>query len=114
MHVARHGRGTVLQMAVDERLEATAVHDGAHALTVFAVNRTGEPLALEARLHGFGTPTVAEHVVLADDDPRACNTAERPDRVVPRVVPGARVEGGALRAELPPRSWNVLRMRDAA
>jgi alpha-L-arabinofuranosidase len=52
---------------------------------------------------------VAEHLVLADDDPRAANTAAEPDR----VAPGARVEAGAVRAELRPRSWNVLRLRHA-
>jgi alpha-N-arabinofuranosidase len=114
MHVARHGRGTVLQVAADERLEATAVHDGDDGLTVFAVNRAAEPLELEAHLHGFGTPEVAEHLVLADDDPQACNTAGHPHRVAPWLAAGARVEAGVLRAELPPRSWNVLRLRGAA
>jgi alpha-N-arabinofuranosidase len=123
---ARHGRGTVLR--VESRspvyategesdvpvLEATAVHDGDQGLTVFAVNRSAEPLALEARLRGLASPEVAEHLVLADDDPRAANTAAEPGRVAPRAVSGARVEAGALRAELPPRSWNVLRLRHAA
>jgi alpha-N-arabinofuranosidase len=57
---------------------------------------------------------VAEHLVLADDDPRAANTAEQPDRVVPRTVSGARIEAGTLHADLPPRSWNVLRLEHAA
>jgi alpha-L-arabinofuranosidase len=30
--------------------------------------------------------------------------------VVPHAVPGARMDGAALRADLPPRSWNVLRL----
>ena len=124
-HAARHGRGTVLRVepqgpvyATEGEsdvpvLEATAVHDGDQSLTVFAVNRAAEPLALEAVLHALGTPEVAEHVVLADDDPQAANTAAEPERVVPRAVEGARVEGGTLRAELPARSWNVLRLRRA-
>jgi alpha-N-arabinofuranosidase len=56
---------------------------------------------------------VAEHLVLADDDPDAANTADRPDRVVPRAVPGARIEAATLRAALPPRSWNVIRLERA-
>jgi alpha-N-arabinofuranosidase len=95
-------------------LEATAVHDGGESLALFAVNRGTEPLALRAVLRGLGAPEVAEHIVLADDDPQAANTAEQPDRVLPRTVRGARVEGGELRAELPPRSWNVLRLTRAA
>jgi alpha-L-arabinofuranosidase len=124
-HAARHGRGTVLRVEARaptyptegeeavSTLEATAVHDG-DTLTVFAVNRGTEPLALQAVLHGLGAPEVAEHIVLADDDQGAANTAEQPDRVRPRTVRGARVEGGELRAELPPRSWNVLRLNRAA
>jgi alpha-N-arabinofuranosidase len=124
-HAARHGRGTVLRVDAEgpvyatesedgvSVLEATAVHDGAHTLTLFAVNRAAEPLALEAALHGLGTPEVSEHVVLADEDPDAANTEEHPDRVVPRAGRGARVDAGVLRAELPPRSWNVLTLRRA-
>jgi alpha-N-arabinofuranosidase len=95
-------------------LEATAVHDGASSLTLFAVNRGSNPLSLEATLHGLGTPSVAEHLVLADGDPRAANTADQPDRVLPRAVTGAGIEAGTLHAELPPRSWNVLRLERAA
>jgi alpha-N-arabinofuranosidase len=125
-HAARHGRGTVLRVEPQAPtystegesdvsvLEATAVHDGDAELTVFAVNRAAEPLALEGVLRGLGAPEVAQHLVLADDDPRAANTAEQPDRVAPRALDGARVKGGTLRAELPARSWNVLRLRHAA
>ncbi len=119
--VACHGRGTVLrvepEVASDDgipRLEATAVHDGDQTLTVFAVNRAAEPLVLDATLHGLGAPEVAEHVVLADDDPAAANTADDPDRVAPRRADGARVADGVLHATLPPRSWNVLRLSRAA
>jgi len=95
-------------------LEATAVHDGGEGLTLFAVNRGAEPLALRARLTGLGSPEVAEHLVLADDDPQAANTAAQPDRVLPRSADGARVEAGELRADLPARSWNVLQLVRAA
>ena len=82
---------------------------------MFAVNRALlQPLALEAALHGFGYARGREHVVLADDDPAAANTADRPDRVGPADAAGARVTDGALHATLPPRSWNVLRLARAA
>lgn len=92
-------------------LEATAVYDGDQSLTLFAVNRDTEPLALRARMTGLGSPEVAEHLVLDDDDPEAANTAAEPDRVIPRAAEGARVEAGELRADLPARSWNVPRPR---
>jgi alpha-N-arabinofuranosidase len=125
-HAARYGRGTVLRVEPDgptyategedgvRVLEATAVHDGADTLTLFAVNRATEPLSLEAVLHGLGTPAVAEHLVLADGDPSAANTAEQPERVLPRAISGARIDAGVLHADLPPRSWNVLRLEHAA
>jgi alpha-L-arabinofuranosidase len=119
-HAARHGRGTVLRVEPDAPvygvpdegevsvLEATAVLDD-DALTVFAVNRGPEPLALEApaRDPGFGS---AEHTVLTGEDLALSNTAQAPDRVTPATVAGARIEAGMLRAELPARSWNVLRL----
>jgi alpha-L-arabinofuranosidase len=125
LHASRHGRGTVLRVEAEAptyateadaavpALEATAVHDGHETLTLFAVNRDAEPLALRATLNGLGSPQLTEHVVLADDDPQAANTAEQPDRVVPRAVEGAHVEAGVLQAELPPRSWNVLKLESA-
>ena len=53
---------------------------------------------------------VTEHLVLADADLGASNTAERPDRVLPARVSGAGVSDGVLKAVLPSRSWNVLRL----
>jgi alpha-N-arabinofuranosidase len=119
--VARHGRGTVLRVEPetptyptegDEAvpvLEATAVQSE-DAVTLFAVNRGTEPLELSAVLRCAAG--AVEHRVLADDDPAAANTAEQPDRVVPCTLGGARIDGERLRATLPPRSWNVLRVLD--
>jgi alpha-L-arabinofuranosidase len=116
-HAAAFGRGTVLRVepaapqygedAVSV-LEATAVA-GDDGLTLFAVNRSAEPLALDARLREPAGARVAEHLVL-DGDLTASNTAEAPDRVAPRTLSGATIAGDVLRAELPPRSWNVLRV----
>src|SRR6185503_14825346 len=123
-HASAYGRGTVLRVEPDAPtyategeeavsvLEATAVHDGDESLTVFAVNRATEPLALRCLLQRLGSPELVEHLIL-DGDPGAANTADEPDRVAPRTGAGARVEAGELTAELPPRSWNVLRLRGA-
>jgi len=119
-HAARFGRGTVLRVepsapayeAAGEGdvsvLAATAVAS-ADGVALFAVNRAAEPLGLEARLCELPGARVAEHLVL-DGDLSAANTAAEPDRVAPRVVPGAVVDGDALRVRLPPRSWNVIRL----
>jgi alpha-N-arabinofuranosidase len=118
---ARFGHGSVLRVEPSSpayeapgegpvpALEATAVA-GADALTVFAVNRSPEPLALTAHLRALPGARVLGHTVLSDEDPSAINSAQQPDRVAPRELAGARVDGETLRAELPPRSWNVLRL----
>jgi len=90
-------------------LEATAVLG--EGLTLFAVNRLGAPLPVEAVLGGLDGVEVTEHIVLADADPGAGNSAGQPDRVVPAAGSGATVRDGTLHAELLPRSWNVLRLQ---
>jgi alpha-L-arabinofuranosidase len=114
MHASRYGRGTVLRVEPDSAsLEATAVHDtGAGSLTVFAVNRAPEPLSLAAPVRGFEDLSILEHIALTNSDLNATNTAEHPNRVTPRARDDtARLEAGTLQALLPPRSWNVLRLR---
>jgi alpha-N-arabinofuranosidase len=121
--VARFGRGTVLRTELDaptysaegeddvDSIEFVAVHDAAlERLTIFAVNRTARPLTLEAVLRDLDRLTIDEHVVLADADIRASNTAAHPDRVVPTPAPGALMFDGRLAATLPARSWNVIRL----
>jgi alpha-N-arabinofuranosidase len=125
--VARFGRGTVLRSGLDgptysvegdanvDAIEFAAVHDAAlECLTIFAVNRAARPLTLEAALHDLDGLVVDEHVVLADADIRAANTATRPDRVVPAQASGARMVDGRLAATLPARSWNVIRLSGRA
>jgi alpha-L-arabinofuranosidase len=121
---ARHGRGRVLrvephstkhdtaQYGEVDLLHATAVQEDEETVTVFAVNRaTDRPLELVADVRGAGSTRVLEHRVLADPDRHARNTAAEPDRVRPRRLDGAVVEGGTLTATLPPLSWNVLRLQ---
>ncbi|NGO07356.1 alpha-N-arabinofuranosidase [Streptomyces sp. HC44] len=120
-----YGRGRVLRVDVDSPtyptarfgdvplLHATAVMDDESGdITVFAVNRSQtDALPLEIDLRGIGAHTVAEHLVLADSDPEAVNTADRPDRVTTHPATGTTVtDGGVLHAELEPLSWNMIRL----
>ncbi|GIH02927.1 alpha-N-arabinofuranosidase [Rhizocola hellebori] len=108
---ARYGRGKVLQTAIDSPayetakygdvplLHATAVQAEDGTVTVFAVNRDlTRPLRLSIDIPAL---KVLEHLVLADPDRHATNTAEHPDRVTPRPHHAT---------ELPPMSWNMIRL----
>lgn len=120
---SKYGRGQVLDVRVDsprhttakygevDLLHATAVRGDDGSVTVFAVNRDrARPLSLDVALHGLDVTRVVEHSALADADPDARNTLERPDRVAPHTVEGTTLEGGALKAVLEPMSWNVIRL----
>jgi alpha-N-arabinofuranosidase len=125
---ARHARGEVLRAEISSPtyptesyghvplLTAAATHDpDTGEVCVLAVNRgTQAPLPVEVDLRGFPALHVVEHSVLSDPDIRAVNTADDPDRVVPRpggaVGAAVRLDGGRLHVELPPVSWTVLRL----
>ncbi|HLJ54351.1 MAG TPA: alpha-N-arabinofuranosidase [Chthonomonadaceae bacterium] len=121
---SRHGRGTALRAIVNAPAYASKVRDdspsviaaavrGENGLTVFAVNRdpAGEAVTLRGTLRGFARLEVAGHDVLAHADLKAANTAGRPDTVTPSAAPAQpRLDGESLTAELPPYSWNVIRL----
>jgi alpha-N-arabinofuranosidase len=129
---SRHGRGTVLRtpvtapeydtpafgrvpsadaVAVLSELSDSGGDVTGDDLTVFAVNRDAHaalPVTIDVRsLPGL---RVARHTYLGDDDPAAANTQDAPDRVVPRSGADVPVDGGIVRAALPPMSWNMLRI----
>jgi alpha-N-arabinofuranosidase len=133
LHASRFGRGVSLDLIVDAPvyesrrfgpvpyLEAAATVDEAGPegtggeMTIFAVNRSlAERIDAEIRLGGYESWTTVERIELAGADPKAVNTADRPDTVAPRRAadPG-RVEGGILKVSLAPLSWNVIRLAAA-
>jgi len=86
--------------------------DGDAGLRVFAVNRSVDAaLPLQVDVDRFGPLRLHAATVLADADPFAVNTREQPDRVRPVPLEGAVLDGGTLRATLPPVSWTVLDLR---
>ena len=120
---ARSARGVVLRLDLDgpmlaipddvpiAAIEATAIHDvEAKRLTILAVNRATRPLALALDIRRFGGVRVEGAASLADPDPAAANSADQPNRIVPRPIDGVRVDDGTVRASLGARSWTVLRL----
>ncbi len=83
----------------------------AGALTVFAVNRSErEDVLLELDLREFGALRAIQHACVADPDPTAGNSAEQPDRVVPKSIALADPVDGRLAARLPALSWSLIRL----
>jgi alpha-L-arabinofuranosidase len=93
-------------------VDAVATHDVESRQTVlFVVNRSVDlAVELDADVRGVRAGAVVEALTLADRDVQATNTEERPNRVMPRVLDGATLTGGALHAVLPPVSWSMLRL----
>ncbi|MFC7328966.1 alpha-N-arabinofuranosidase [Marinactinospora rubrisoli] len=96
-------------------VDAVATHDAEAGTTaVFAVNRsTGQRVELDIDARALGAGRVARCLTVADDDPRAVNTPDDPDRVVPYPNPDATVDGARVRVVLPPVSWTVIELTAA-
>ena len=106
---------------VADVVDAVATHDPATGdVVVFAVNRDQEqPVELTVDLNGFGAGlTVAEAWTLTDDDVRASNTRDDPERVTLRPTAGVptgavAVDGATATLVLPRISWSVVRLTPA-
>ena len=132
--MSRHGRGRVLRARVqsptyaaryyDPRgaqdhyvplpetpyLKASVVAHDDGGLALFALNRhLDEPLDLTLELRGFQGLRI-EAAETLHDDLGAANTREAPERVKPRRLDGASIDGGHLSLSLPPASWTVVRL----
>ena len=122
---AKHARGSVLRVEPYSPMMDTALYGSVPTMdavatfdaeggeiAVFVVNRQqSQDSRLRIDLRVFEGVEVIEHLVLADDDPDACNTAETPDRVKMQVISGAQVAGGFLTLTAPALSWNLVRIK---
>jgi alpha-N-arabinofuranosidase len=120
---AKYARGTVLQTVASSPvydtaefgdaplLDSVVVQSAPSDVVLFAVNRhQSEPMSLEVDLRSLPDLSSAAHTCVADDDPDAINTADRPDRVGPRRLDDPKLDEGRLQAVLPPLSWNMIRI----
>ncbi len=82
---------------------------GGDAVTIFAVNRSlDEPMLLDCDLTAFGGGKDAEHLALYG--PAEAVNGPGQEVLKPRAMAGAEVKDGHLQAQLPPLSWNMLRV----
>jgi alpha-N-arabinofuranosidase len=121
---SRLARGNVLRLVTEcgtfaagdypaaPLLLASAVHDPeSGAVSIFALNRSQEPMALSADLRGLGPFAVAECFELKHADLKAVNTRDRPNEVSPVKHADCGVKGGEFSAMLKPLSWNVFALK---
>lgn len=86
-------------------------NDESGEIALFAVNRsTEDEVALTVSLKAYPDFRVVEHSALADQDLRASNTADDPNRVVPRHAGDPHHAGDTVEVILPAVSWNVIRL----
>jgi alpha-N-arabinofuranosidase len=123
MDTSRYGRGTVLRCPVNvdkydskefcdvPYLEAVGVHNQTkNEISIFAVNRNlKEAINLEAEIAGYGDMSLVEHQILCNSDLGATNSALE-EKVKPVISTGGSIESGTLNINLPPASWNVIRL----
>jgi alpha-N-arabinofuranosidase len=93
-------------------IDAVATYDADTGdVALFAVNRAqSEPVELTVDLRALSPQSVAEAWTLTDDDIRAVNTADAPDRVTLATLADVRLDGSTLTVVLPPVSWSALRL----
>jgi len=93
-------------------VDAVATHDPdlGHSV-LFIVNRSvDEAIELKADVRGVQARSLTEALTITDADLSAANTEMNPNRVIPKVLEGASLEGGTLCAVLPPVSWSIVRL----
>ncbi len=122
MHASKYGRGTSLKTLISSPkynsreyddvpyIDAVATIDDEGTITVFAVNRSeDDDFELKINLRSFGAMKEIEHIVLRSDDPKAANTKDNPNNVVPTTLPPGTIDGETATIRLPHLSWNVVR-----
>jgi alpha-N-arabinofuranosidase len=126
-HVARLARGQALKVPVHAPSVVTPRFGEVAAVTaavtwdeenerlaLFLVNRDPEHgHTAEVDLRALPDLGVLEQLSLHDDDMRATNSAQHPDRVRPSAEITARLDGGRLTVDLPAVSWTALSLGGA-
>ena len=121
---AKYAVGDVLQVAIDSPRYETAKYGDADlvdavatrdpetgAVTLFAVNRsTTEPALLEIDVRSMPGLRVLEAITLANPDHTWSASADDATSVLPVANGSAIATDGTVRLEVPPVSWNLLRL----
>jgi alpha-N-arabinofuranosidase len=120
--VSNHARGNALDVLVKApmvetkqfgempALDVSASHDPATgAQAVFIVNRSQtETITTDLIWQGGAPNQVSEVYQLSGDDPKAGNTWEAPNAVMPKKLGRLKLADGKLRLRLPPLSFTAI------
>jgi alpha-N-arabinofuranosidase len=121
-HASKFGRGEVLNHVINTpqydtnqyndvpAIDSVSVYNEEKGeLTVFAINRSDEPIELKIDIRDFKRYKVKEHIVLKNDNLAASNTAQAPFEIYPVTSENTTVIGGYSQSLLDKYSWNVIR-----
>jgi alpha-N-arabinofuranosidase len=90
-------------------LASSCVRTRDGGLAVFAVNRSyDKELELSIEFPGLDSLPTRRWTTLSHDDPKATNTADRPNEVAPVDAGRVSVTGNVAKLALPPHSWNLI------
>jgi alpha-N-arabinofuranosidase len=123
-HVSKLGRGSAMNLFVSSPIyddnefgavpciEAVGTWNAEEEIvTIFAVNRDlDETILLQGDARDFNGFRVVEQIQMVHPDLKAANTSTQPNQVLPAHTGDAVLEDGILKANLPPASWNVIRL----
>jgi alpha-N-arabinofuranosidase len=92
-------------------LDVSASYDQASdSGAVFIVNRSqSESITTDIAWQGAAPSSISAIHQLSGTDPKAINTFEQPDVIVPRKIDGVPVRDGRITLRLPPLSFTVVR-----
>lgn len=121
---SRYASGEVLRVAIDSPTYETAKFGDAPLVdavatrdeetgevVLFAVNRsTGAPAVLDVDVRSMPGLSLLEASTLSNPDHTWQATADDDHSVAPRANTTAELRDGRLRVEVPPVSWNVVRL----
>jgi len=94
-------------------IDIAGVHnDEEGTLTFFVINRHGnEILNVAIDLLGFGAATIIDHQVMTHASLEAINSLAQQSNVTPAKGKGAKVADGSVQLNLPPHSYQMLRLK---
>lgn len=91
---------------------AAVYRENEKEVTLFIMNTDlDNQLLLDVSFRSFGKVTPLQHICLQNQDKNAINTFEKPQTVVPELLPVNSEAAEIIQIEIPKASWNTLRFR---